>query len=285
QKSKNYVEIVYDVVGRKVVTNDRYPTLPVVGITEKDFVNIRLINVKNDEINDYQIVELSKESLGDLIRVVGDIQTISKKTPPDSSRVEPQYSHLVFSLGKLKGGLKYKFLIRRKKGEQYLDLGEFVTEVDEIIHVHVRLGHVFTKIADQNFKIVPTSPKDTTFRIDKSLPTGEGLLISGASFHPWGYNPRHYNGWQNIGFMIAVPFNKKIGESFFTGINWGGKGLYLVFGANWAKVKKVIKAYDNVTLSQKIDINEVTTETWEIGIFGGVWFDIDVVSKILPFSQ
>lgn len=289
--SENIVEIVYDIAGRKIVPDSKHPTLPFIGTTEKDFVNIKLINIKQDELkdNDFQIVEISRKSLGEPIRVIGDINAVARMSYNRPGVLgEHENVALEFPLGRLEGGLKYKFLIQKKNktGEPNIEIGQFTMEVDEIVYVHVRLGHIFTTIAKQHFKIVPSDINETSFKIERSLSTGEGLLISGASFHPWGYNPRRYNFLHNIGFMIGVPFNKPVGESFFAGMNWGGKGLYLTLGANWAKVDKLIDAFDGKTFpTRSLDVNEVTTETWEIGVFGGVWFDINIVPKVLPLNR
>ena len=165
---------------------------------------------------------------------------------------------------------------------------EFNVEVHSRTHIEAGIGPVFSNLGFNKFEVTPVTDDTSGSVTIRNLGTKSQLLfVMGAIIRPWGYDQRAKPGLENFYLYMGLGINSEqtVIDNLHFGIGYGFRGFNIVAGMHISKTLQLIDRFEEGGIYNKDDIGSkenIVTEKFKIGVFGGLLIDLSIFDKTFP---
>lgn len=229
----------------------------------------------------WEVTELRSRALLPLIVIAGDSTT--QHGLSGSGCIEQQFVISGFEAGKA-----YDYELRwvdrsDPQAPATLYATQLVVRVHERFHVEVTTGPVFSLATRRTYELTSreTGEGTTSTRIIERVSDGEGGIVAGATFRPWGYDPRGPLSAENLLFYLGLAVTDKPLENFYLGVGGGGRGFSLVVGAHAFRRDRLRTGFEAGQQDPGISaIGEAVESGWGAAPFISAQIDLATFGKV-----
>lgn len=250
---------------------------------QDDAVSARLRYGPPSDDYAWEFVRENSRELTPLISVQGEKTRTASRNGEDAC-VEHQVQ-----LAGLTAGSSYDYQLRLVDREADPDRTVYATHlfvrVHEEVHVEVTTGPVFSWVRRTAYELASRQPSEGAAytEIVERQEDGEAGLVAGATFRPWGYDPRGRLNLYNAHFFVGLALTEEPLTNAYAGFGWGARGFSVLGGVRAYRSSRLRDGFEAGQQNPLIStIDGAIEREWKATPFVGVQIDLSTFGRIFP---